>query len=165
MIAQSDPTAPLAPALSPLARGVLDACTEGVVVFDQVGRVAYANQRAHEMLGENGELARESADRLRPKLSALGGRMVRLRTGSLSLGEAVFLPSRQDPSTLAQREREAILETLEASRWKLSEAARRLGISRTTLWRRLKSYGFHRDEHYTPTPPAKAWASPRRSLS
>jgi DNA-binding NtrC family response regulator len=165
MIAHPQISTPLPPALSPLARGVLDACAEGVVVFDQVGRVAYANQRAHQVLGENGELARETADRLMPRLAALGGRIVRLRTGSLSLGEAVFLPSRQDPSTLAQREREAILETLEASRWKLSEAARRLGISRTTLWRRLKAYGFHRDEHYTPTPPAKSWASSRRSLS
>jgi len=33
---------------------------------------------------------------------------------------------------------------LEATSGRLAEAARRLGISRTTLWRRLKSYGLDR---------------------
>ena len=34
------------------------------------------------------------------------------------------------------------LDTLEATQGKLAETARRLGISRTTLWRRLREYGL-----------------------
>jgi len=63
----------------------------------------------------------------------------------MELGEALFLPSGgaapTNGSTLADRERQAILETLQATRGRLAEAARRLGISRTTLWRRLRAYG------------------------
>jgi nitrogen fixation/metabolism regulation signal transduction histidine kinase len=33
----------------------------------------------------------------------------------------------------------------DANNWKLAETAKHLGISRTTLWRRLKAYGLHRD--------------------
>src|SRR6059036_3049697 len=58
------------------------------------------------------------------------------------LGEAVFLPDGDDAKTLAERERRAILDTLEATHGKLAETARRLGISRTTLWRRLRAYGL-----------------------
>ena len=58
-----------------------------------------------------------------------------------SLGEAAILPQ-AGASTLAERERQAIADTLQDTSGKLAETARRLGISRTTLWRRLKSYGM-----------------------
>ncbi|HXV87247.1 MAG TPA: helix-turn-helix domain-containing protein [Gemmatimonadales bacterium] len=45
-------------------------------------------------------------------------------------------------NTLALQERRAILERLESTGWRLAETARQLGISRTTLWRRLRAYGF-----------------------
>ena len=35
--------------------------------------------------------------------------------------------------------------SLDTFRTKLAETAKHLGISRTTLWRRLKAYGLHRD--------------------
>jgi len=54
----------------------------------------------------------------------------------------VFLPDGVDSPTLADRERQAILDTLEVTHGKLAETARRLGISRTTLWRRLRAYGL-----------------------
>jgi transcriptional regulator of acetoin/glycerol metabolism len=68
-----------------------------------------------------------------------------LRIGTLELGEAMFIPGIAGPTTLADREKEAIVKTLDAHGWKLAETARQLGISRTTLWRRLKAYGLHRD--------------------
>lgn len=43
--------------------------------------------------------------------------------------------------TLAEVERSAIRATLKQTDGRLSEAARILGISRTTLWRKLKRYG------------------------
>src|SRR3989442_3246536 len=76
--------------------------------------------------------------------SAEGGGSPRLRHGAIELGEALVLPAgaaANGGSTLADRERQAILDTLQATRGKLAEAARRLGISRTTLWRRLRAYG------------------------
>jgi transcriptional regulator of acetoin/glycerol metabolism len=65
--------------------------------------------------------------------------------GALELGEAMFIPGVVGATTLAAREKEAIVMKLDAQGWKLAETARSLGISRTTLWRRLKAYGLHRD--------------------
>lgn len=128
---------------SPLAKALLDGFSEGVVVFDVTGNVLYANAHARSALQDlqKGEKAAE----LLPRLSALGGRLRPLRIGGMELGEAMFLPGLDGPTTLADRERDAILQTLDAHNWKLAETAKHLGISRTTLWRRLKAYGLHRD--------------------
>ena len=137
---------PRAAPFSPLARAVMDAFHEGVVVFDHDGRVTYANARGRAFL-DSAELAESAdADHVLPVLARLGGRIASLRTGSLSLGEAVFLPSEDGPRSLADREKRAIVNTLNQTEWKLAETARVLGISRTTLWRRLKAYGLHRDK-------------------
>lgn len=128
---------------SPLAKALLDAFHEGVVVFDVEGKVLYANQQAQEAMRDL-DLA-DAADDLLPRLAALGGRLRPLRVGALELGEAMFIPPVEGATTLAEREKEAIVRTLDAHNWKLAETARHLGISRTTLWRRLKAYGLHRD--------------------
>lgn len=128
---------------SPLARALLDGFSEGVIVFDAQGRVMYANQQAREAL-KAFDLNADARDLL-PQLSALGGRLRPLRIGQLELGEAMFIPGVAGPATLAEREKEAIVKMLDANNWKLAETARHLGISRTTLWRRLKAYGLHRD--------------------
>lgn len=47
-----------------------------------------------------------------------------------------------DGSSLNNVEKEWIAKVLEKSGGKYQEAARRLGISRTTLWRKLKTYGL-----------------------
>lgn len=121
-------------AFSPLARAVIDSVTEGVVIFDQQGRVLYANSNARRVIdGQNGDV--------RNRLQSLGARFSPLRNGPQSLGEAAILPQ-TGPLTLAERERQAITATLQDTSGKLAETARRLGISRTTLWRRLKSYGM-----------------------
>jgi transcriptional regulator of acetoin/glycerol metabolism len=129
---------------SPLAKALLDGFSEGVVVFDPQGRVLYANAQAREALAEVLDPP-DDAQSLQPRLAAMGGRLRPLRVGSLELGEAMFIPGIDGPTTLADRERDAIVRTLDQHGWKLAETAKHLGISRTTLWRRLKAYGLHRD--------------------
>jgi transcriptional regulator of acetoin/glycerol metabolism len=48
----------------------------------------------------------------------------------------------QDP--LGQAEREALLAVLDARQWHVSRAAQQLGISRNTLYRKLRKYGITR---------------------
>jgi len=140
----SNPT-PLPSVFSPLAKALLDGFSEGVVVFDPSGKVLYANTQARTQLKDAVDLATETADSLQPRLASLGGRIRPLRVGALELGEALFLPATEGPTTLAAREKDAIVASLDSHGWKLAETARSLGISRTTLWRRLKAYGLHRD--------------------
>lgn len=133
--------APLPSVFSPLAKALLDSFAEGVVVFDPNGRVLYANQQARDLGLDYSQGSRE----LMPQLADLGGRLKPLRIGAMELGEAMFLPGSAGPKTLAEREKEAIVRSLDANSWKLAETAKSLGISRTTLWRRLRAYGLHRD--------------------
>ena len=127
------PTGTVPAAFSPLARAVIDSVSEGVVIFDQQGRLLYANATARRAIdGQNGDV--------RNRLQSLGARFAPLRNGTQALGEAAILPQ-AGPLTLAERERQAITDTLQGTSGKLAETARRLGISRTTLWRRLKTYG------------------------
>jgi transcriptional regulator of acetoin/glycerol metabolism len=134
--------------LSPLARTVLYEVSEGVVVFDVVGRLVYMNGRGRAAVEEAGD-AQPDRHAILPKLSRMGSRIVPLWIGGSKVGEVVLLPgsseSDADRHTLAEREREAILATLQSTGWKLTESARQLGISRTTLWRRLRAYGLDRD--------------------
>jgi transcriptional regulator of acetoin/glycerol metabolism len=120
----------------------METVSEGIVVFDAYGRVVYTNQRARRTLDSIGDASSRRGENLRDRLVASGGRARALKHGSTELGEVVFLPEGDGNHTLAERERQAILDTLEATRGKLAETARRLGISRTTLWRRLRAYGL-----------------------
>jgi len=129
---------------SPLAKALLDGFSEGVVVFDREGKVLYANSQARAQLADQFDLS-TGADELMPRLAALGGRVRPLRAGTLEMGEAMFLPAVEGPTTLADREKQAIVRTLDVHEWRLAETAKALGISRTTLWRRLRAYGLHRD--------------------
>ena len=139
-----DTHTPTPSVFSPLAKALLDGFSEGVVVFDPAGKVLYANQPAREALADITQDPEDSQNLL-PRLAAMGGRLRPLRVGALELGEAMFIPGIEGPTTLADREREAIVRTLDAHAWKLAETAKSLGISRTTQWRRLKAYGLHRD--------------------
>ena len=132
------------PSLTPLGRALLDSIREGVVVFDTEGHVLYANQEGQRSIGNgspNGNVP--GKDELMPRLAALGARILPLRVPDSQAGAAAVIPPKADRGrTLAERERQAIIDTLEATQGKLAETARRLGISRTTLWRRLREYGL-----------------------
>lgn len=120
-----------------LTRAVLESLGQGVAVFDADGRLVYANPTARRMLAEsngNGPDARRA-------LLNQQGHAVALRDGPTSIGEAVFVGDNGLAGTLAEQEREAILDALSVTGGRLAEAARKLGISRTTLWRRLRAYG------------------------
>jgi len=140
--------APLSPppSFAPFGRAVLESIDEGLVVFDSHGRLLYANQQARRAVSDLEDLASTRPEALRRRLATLGGRAKTLQVGPGETGEAVFLPVSADHrgGTLAEREKKAIVEMLDATGGRLAEAARRLGISRTTLWRRLRSYGLDR---------------------
>lgn len=140
MTSPNNPT-PLPSVFSPLAKALLDAFSEAVIVFDPQGKVLYANEQAREL---GLDLSRPASD-LMPALAELGGRLKPLRVANLDLGEAMFIQGSVGPTTLADREREAIVRSLDDHGWRLAETAKNLGISRTTLWRRLRAYGLHRD--------------------
>ncbi len=133
-------------AFSPLARAVLESLSEGVLILDTTGQVAYANRAARSVL-QDVNRGGDNPQSLLPQLARVGARISPLWIGGAKLGEAVYLPPQNNvgKSTLAERERHAIIQTLEATGWKLTESARQLGISRTTLWRRLRAYGLERD--------------------
>jgi len=130
------------PSLGPLLEAAIEAMGEGVAVLDGAGRVVYASESARGLLGD---LPRSSGpERVVARLLEHGGRRVPLQLGARVLGEAIFLGRESAEASLAERERRAILETLRATGGRLTAAARYLGISRTTLWRRLRAYGVHR---------------------
>ena len=54
--------------------------------------------------------------------------------------EVVVNESTDAPSSLAERERIQVLDVMQQHRWNRRTAAEALGISRTTLWRKLKDY-------------------------
>ena len=118
-----------------LGHALLEALDTGVAVFDPGGRLVFANGVARRRL--------EASDVGDPRraLLAHGGRAVPLSANGTPLGEAVFLGG----GTIADTERQLILDTLAATGGRFAQAARRLGISRTTLWRRLKAYAEARD--------------------
>jgi hypothetical protein len=139
------PAPSLPSVFSPLAKALLDSFQEGVIVFDGQGRIIFHNAAGRSALTEAGLDPTSEKDDLLPELAAAGARLAPLRVGGLDLGEAIFLPHREGPTTLAEREKDAIVRSLESHSWRLAETAKTLGISRTTLWRRLRAYGLHRD--------------------
>jgi two-component system response regulator HydG len=133
-------------ALTPFVRSVLDTFTEPALVFDNGGRLVFANQAARRSLATTASLDNGvSAPQLLPRLAPLGAMVKAVWVGETKVGDVIVLPAERSSDTLAERERRAILDTLEATGWRLTAAARKLGISRTTLWRRLKRYGHNRD--------------------
>jgi DNA-binding NtrC family response regulator len=51
-----------------------------------------------------------------------------------------------EPDPLTALERRLLCEVLQRCGWRMQEAADRLGISRVTLWRKLRDHGIERPE-------------------
>lgn len=127
---------------SPLARAVLDRFSEALILFDRDGRMMFANRAGRDLLDGISKGGGLDTRTLLPRLGRMGGRIERLQLGDeMVLGHAVYVPVVRKADSLADRERELIVGTLHSTGWKLTETARRLGISRTTLWRRLREWG------------------------
>ena len=122
--------------ISDVLVNALDAVSDAVVVCDRQGSVLLANRPARELFGSPVPMSRTEI--LRHPLSS-GAREQQLPNAAV-----VVIPRSKGPLSLAERERVAIEQALSESGWQLAIAARRLGISRTTLWRRLKQYGMQR---------------------
>jgi len=60
------------------------------------------------------------------------------------MAEAASQPDRDTRPLLQDAERQALLETLEAKHWHLTRVAEHLGISRNTLYRKLRKHGITR---------------------
>jgi len=121
--------------LPAVVRALLDCRDEEIVVFEIRSDALHVNRAAQLTLPPTG--LRDSAD-LRAHLVARGGQAVPLHADGEVVGEMIIV--RRPPGrTLADEEREAIRETLQQTRGRRADTARRLGISRTTLWRRLRA--------------------------
>ncbi len=124
--------------LQPIVRAVLDARDEAAVVFGARGEVLYVNQAAQATLPPATITPSINSGLVRAVLDARGGDVVPLHADAQVLGEMIVVPH-ANARTLAEREHDAIHETLRQTGGRLALAARWLGISRTTLWRRLRA--------------------------
>ncbi|HEX9582026.1 MAG TPA: helix-turn-helix domain-containing protein [Gemmatimonadales bacterium] len=131
--------------LAPVVRAVLDAVGAAIVIIAPDGRLVHANPAARRALGQAFTDHEFDLDRFLAESvpRAPDVTVVRLRTGA---PPEVLCSPENGADTLANRERRVILERLENTGWKLAETARQLGISRTTLWRRLRTYGLTRHD-------------------
>jgi hypothetical protein len=127
------------------AEAALDGCTEGVLVFDLHGRLVFGNAAARRLMTRLQADGPPTRDRVVHEFTPMGARVVPLAVGNDRVADAVYVPASTNGETLATRERRAIVETLDSTGWRLSESAKALGISRTTLWRRLRAYGLARN--------------------
>jgi transcriptional regulator of acetoin/glycerol metabolism len=114
---------------------------DGVMVFDAQGRLVYANEAARFATAVDLDPKGQRIDPLRTRLQELGAMTTPLWSRGDKLGELILIPRRQPSATLAEQERQAIFDALRQTGGHLANTARRLGVSRTTLWRRLRTYG------------------------
>lgn len=128
--------------LAPAGRAVLDALGAAVVLLGPEGQLLHATPPAVRLLGERLTGPRFDGTQFLAAVRATAVDVTVIRLAGAHSAEVLHPAEEAGAETLAVRERRAILERLEATGWRLAETARQLGISRTTLWRRLRAYGL-----------------------
>jgi len=96
----------------------METFSEGVIVFDFLRPDGVREPAGAAYPGRPRGRGVASGENVRERLIAFGGRARTLKQGSVELGEVVFLPDGVDSPTLADRERQAILDTLEVTHGK-----------------------------------------------
>ena len=124
--------------LSPIVCALLDVRDEAIMILGPQREPLYVNAAARALLPPGTIALLSDAQPVREQLMAGGGRVVPLRGDGKVMGEMIVMRS-QRVRTLVERERDAIHETLGQTGGRRAAAARHLGISRTTLWRRLRA--------------------------
>lgn len=139
---------------------------EGVVTFDSSGAITGANRNALRLLdapshaavcGRQVEaalgidmrqidsLAANATLHCRPLMSANEDRPGFGQIQPPAVWRAATQPGRTPaPDTLAMAERAALLEVLEHCEWNISAAARKLGLARKTLYRKMARHRLRR---------------------
>jgi len=120
--------------LPPILCALLDWRDEEIVVFGIRRDTLHVNLAARSTLPPP---PMDDSAELRAHFVARGGEAVPLQVSERVLGEMIIV-RRPTGRTWAEQEREAIREALQRTRGSRVDAARRLGISRTTLWRRMR---------------------------
>ncbi len=115
---------------------------ETLLSYNWPGNVRELKHSIERMLALHSEGALEMAD-LPSALSNFGDRLRNLETEESSLPDICFHKSPELPViSLPECERKAIQRALASTRGERQEAARLLGIGRTTLYRKMKQYGI-----------------------
>ena len=111
-------------------RAVLDRLSEGVVIFDRQGRILSVNRAARRLLGDPDQ---------GPGVTAT---LIRHFSGVPSSALPGDGPADRDAS--GRLTAGAVEESLSIAGWNIAQAARRLGVSRSALYKRIRSLDLHR---------------------
>jgi len=119
----------------------------------------YAQRYQKEVKGMDNEMIKELENYSWPgnirELEHTIERGVALSSSDLDKTSLLFLPEDEklwlpeadldNSSTLKENEKALIINILKKNKWNYTKSAEELGISRTTLWRRMKEYGLRED--------------------
>ncbi len=108
---------------------LLDQLSEGVVIFDRQGRILSINRAACRLLGDPEQ----------------GPGVTEVLIRDLSGVPSSAMPGgRPDRDAHGHLTAEAIEESLSIAGWNIARAARRLGVSRTALYKRIRALDLDR---------------------